>query len=60
MACSAPNVYHTCRADNPDYIAPMSKLCMLILLVVTVLISAGCQTHSGSREYAPGKGWQQN
>jgi hypothetical protein len=34
----------------------MSKLCLLLLLLVT-LLAAGCSTSSGSREYVPGKGW---
>jgi len=38
----------------------MSKLCVLILLLVALVITAGCKTHSGSREYIPGKGWKQN
>ena len=37
----------------------MSKLCLLLLLVAT-LVAAGCATHSGSREYIPGKGWVPN
>jgi hypothetical protein len=37
----------------------MSKLCLLLILVV-VLVAAGCATHSGSREFIPGKGWVPN
>jgi predicted small secreted protein len=37
----------------------MSKLCLLLLLVA-LLVSAGCSTSSGSREYIPGKGWVPN
>ena len=38
----------------------MSKLCVLIVLLATLVIGAGCKTHSGSREYIPGKGWVPN
>jgi hypothetical protein len=38
----------------------MSKLCVWVLLAVVLLVSAGCKTHSGSREYIPGKGWVPN
>jgi hypothetical protein len=38
----------------------MSKLCLLLLLVATVWVAAGCKTHSGSREFVPGKGWVPN
>jgi hypothetical protein len=35
----------------------MSKLCLFLLLALT-LIAAGCaSTPSGSREYIPGQGW---
>jgi predicted small secreted protein len=37
----------------------MTKFLLLILVVVLVTVS-GCETHSGSREYVPGKGWIQN
>jgi hypothetical protein len=37
----------------------MSKLCLLLLLA-TLLAVAGCASHSGSREYIPGKGWVPN
>jgi len=38
----------------------MKKLLMAIALLAVVLAVSGCKSHSGSREYAPGKGWQQN
>jgi hypothetical protein len=33
---------------------------MLCLLLAALLVVAGCKTHSGSREYIPGKGWVPN
>jgi hypothetical protein len=38
----------------------MSKLCLLLLLAVALLVTAGCANHSGSRDYIPGKGWVPN
>jgi len=39
----------------------MSKLFfMTILAAILMLAATGCATHSGSREFTPGKGWQQN
>lgn len=36
----------------------MKKLWALLLLVVVALAFTGCaSSHSGSREYIPGKGW---
>jgi len=37
----------------------MSKICIVMLLAALVL-GAGCQSSSGSREYIPGKGWVPN
>jgi hypothetical protein len=37
----------------------MSKLC-LVLLLLAALTVAGCASHSGSRDYIPGKGWVPN
>jgi len=37
----------------------MTKYLLLILVAVLVTVS-GCASHSGSREYVPGKGWIQN
>lgn len=35
----------------------MSKICLMLLLVVT-LIAIGCKSADpGDREYVPGKGW---
>jgi hypothetical protein len=49
---------HTCRGDKLEYSVSMKKLCALLLLFVVGLALTGCQTsHSGSREYVPGKGW---
>lgn len=33
---------------------------MMLLLAAVLLAAAGCETHSGSREYIPGKGWVPN
>ena len=30
------------------------------MLAAVLLVAAGCATHSGSREYIPGKGWVPN
>jgi len=41
----------------------MKKLwwCLVLALVGTALVTAGCQTHSGSREFLPSKGgWVPN
>ena len=38
----------------------MSKLCLLLLLLAAMLVAVGCKTHSGSRDYIPGKGWVPN
>ena len=39
----------------------MKKILMLIVLAaVAVGFSSGCKSHSGSREYLPGKGWLKN
>jgi hypothetical protein len=38
----------------------MSKLCVLLLLLAAMLVASGCRTHSGSREFIPGKGWVPN
>ena len=39
----------------------MSKICVLILLLLTLGAGlSGCKSHSGSREYIPGKGWVPN
>ncbi len=32
----------------------------VLLLAVGLILATGCQTHSGSREYIPGKGWVPN
>ncbi len=36
------------------------KSWLLLLLVAVVLVSAGCRSPSGSREFIPGKGWVPN
>jgi Flp pilus assembly protein TadD len=38
----------------------MSKLCLLLILAAMLIGVAGCATHSGSREFIPGKGWVPN
>jgi hypothetical protein len=38
----------------------MSKLCQLLLLLLALAVFTGCASHSGSREYVPGKGWIHN
>jgi len=36
------------------------KTWLLLLLAITLLAASGCRTHSGSREFIPGKGWAPN
>jgi hypothetical protein len=39
----------------------MKKLLMAALLTAVLMVGvSGCKSHSGSREYTPGQGWQQN
>jgi len=38
----------------------MKKLFLAAALLTVLLAVSGCKSHSGSREYAPGKGWQKN
>jgi Flp pilus assembly protein TadD len=38
----------------------MKKICTLILLAAMLVAVSGCKTHSGSREFIPGKGWVPN
>jgi len=38
----------------------MSKACLLLLLLVSVALLAGCKSSSGSREFIPGQGWKTN
>jgi hypothetical protein len=39
----------------------MSKLFFMVVLAVVLMLTAdGCATKSGSRQYTPGQGWQQN
>jgi hypothetical protein len=53
-------VPQACRPDNLDYIRGMAKIVMLLLLAAALFMATGCKTHSGSREYIPGKGWVPN
>ncbi len=54
-------MYHTWLRDKLDYSYHMKKLCALILLAVIALGITGCKSsHSGSREFIPGKGWIHN
>ena len=41
-------------------IGGMKKFLLLILLVTASLMASGCKSHSGSREFIPGKGWVPN
>ena len=39
----------------------MKRILLLAIVgVIAVLGFTGCKTHSGSREYIPGKGWVPN
>lgn len=52
---------HTCRADKLVYSLGMKKIFALLMLAVVILGASGCKsTHSGSREFIPGKGWIHN
>jgi hypothetical protein len=35
----------------------MKRILSMALLLAMVAGAVGCKTHSGSREYVPGKGW---
>jgi hypothetical protein len=37
----------------------MKKLLLFACLAVALMLVSGCKSHPGSREYAPGKGWQE-
>ncbi|MBI4326973.1 MAG: hypothetical protein HY674_17165 [Chloroflexi bacterium] len=50
------NLQHACPPDNADYTAFMLKV-ILLLLVALTLVTSGCKSQSGSREFIPGKGW---
>jgi hypothetical protein len=60
IASVAANLHHPCPARNLDYIRRMSKLVLLFLLAAALIVASGCKTHSGSREFMPGKGWVPN
>ena len=32
----------------------------VVLVVMVAVVLSGCKTPPGSREYTPGKGWQEN
>lgn len=38
----------------------MKKICTFMLLAALLLAVAGCKSHSGTRDYIPGKGWVPN
>jgi len=38
----------------------MKKICTLMLLAAMLYAVAGCKSHSGTRDYIPGKGWVPN
>ncbi len=38
----------------------MMKICTLMLVTVLLVTVVGCKSHSGSRDYIPGKGWVPN
>jgi hypothetical protein len=35
----------------------MKRILWMTLLVAIIAGAIGCKTHSGNREYIPGKGW---
>ena len=41
-------------------VGAMRKCIALLILAAVILAVAGCQSHSGSREYLPGIGWVPN
>lgn len=50
-----------CAPDKLDYAGRMVKVVLVALaLAALILGSTGCASHSGSREYVPGKGWIYN
>jgi hypothetical protein len=60
MVVGGINVAQSCPADNRDYIAAMIKIALLVVLAVALVAGTGCKSHSGSREFIPGKGWVPN
>jgi hypothetical protein len=57
------------RRENPLLARPrdlvycrrMKKLLLMLLVIAAVLAGlTGCKSAPGSREYTPGKGWQEN
>jgi hypothetical protein len=39
----------------------MKRIALLVLLLGLIVVGAtACKSHSGSREFIPGKGWQKN
>jgi hypothetical protein len=36
----------------------MSKILVLMVLVAALVAGSGCKSHSGSKEFVPGKGWK--
>jgi hypothetical protein len=57
MVVGGDNVAQPCRGGNRDYTSSMSKIVVLLVLVAALVMASGCKSHSGSREYTPGKGW---
>jgi hypothetical protein len=57
MFVVALTVAQSCRADNRDYIAAMTKIALCVLVVLALVVGSGCKSSSGSREFIPGKGW---
>ena len=46
------------RTQLRAYCARMKKILLLALLaLLAVSLNSGCKSHSGSREFIPGKGW---
>lgn len=38
----------------------MKNLLVIVVLAVVLAAATGCKSKPGSREFIPGKGWQQN
>jgi hypothetical protein len=43
---------------TPPYDGPMKRLFIVLAVLAATLVSTGCKSDPGSREYIPGKGWR--
>ena len=55
VAASVPGVPFR---ETPPYDGPMKRLFIVLVVLAATLVSTGCKSDPGSREYSPGKGWR--